>query len=98
MSDSSAQALTLFGGEFRDSERETAFQTERLSETLRHTRLLFILSAVLNVLFLISDWRFYGQPHFYAAVSARLMVVGVSIACYLAARRAKDFRSAEKTM
>lgn len=90
--------LSPFGGEFMDREREAAFQAERLPETLRHIRLLFLLSAILNALFLISDWRFFGQPHFYAAVPARIVVVLIALACLWAAWRAKTFGEAERSM
>lgn len=87
--------LLRFGGEFRDSGREVAFQAARLPETLRQCRLIFLLSALLNALFLISDWRFYGTPHFFVAVPARLAVVFVSLVCMLLIRRAKSFKQAE---
>ncbi|RDJ22301.1 EAL domain-containing protein [Bosea caraganae] len=87
--------LLRFGGEFRDTGREAAFQAARLPETLRQCRLIFLLSAVLNALFLISDWRFHGTPHFFVAVPARLAVVFVSIVCALLIRRVATFRRAE---
>jgi len=89
------ERLLRFGGEFRDTGREAAFQAARLPETLRQCRLIFLLSALLNALFLISDWRFYGTPHFFVAVPARLGVVFVSLVCMLLIRRAASFRQAE---
>ena len=77
-----------FGGEFRDSAMEQAFTVARLDETLRQCRLLFLLSAALNTLFLVSDWRFAGTPHFFVAVPARLCVVAFSLLCFLLVRRA----------
>lgn len=77
-----------FGGEFRDSAMEQAFTVARLDETLRQCRLLFLLSAALNTLFLVSDWRFVGTPHFFVAVPARLCVVAFSLLCFLLVRRA----------
>lgn len=77
-----------FGGEFRDAAMEHAFTAARLDETLRQCRLLFLLSAVLNTLFLVSDWRFVGTPHFFVAVPARLCVVAFSLICFLLVRRA----------
>jgi diguanylate cyclase (GGDEF)-like protein len=85
-----------FGGEFRDPVREAAFQQGRLGETLRLCSLLFLLSAGLNTLFLVSDWRFYGTPHFYVAVPARLAVVAISLVCAWLIRRASNFRQAER--
>lgn len=87
--------LLRFGGEFRDAGRETAFQAARLPETLRQCRLIFLISAVLNTFFLVSDWRFFGTPHFFVAVPARLMVVFASLVCLLLIRRAATFRQAE---
>lgn len=77
-----------FGGEFRDVAMEHAFTVARHDETLRQCRLLFLLSAVLNTLFLVSDWRFAGTPHFFVAVPARLSVVAFSLLCFLLVRRA----------
>ncbi|MBL8573260.1 MAG: EAL domain-containing protein [Hyphomicrobiaceae bacterium] len=70
-----------FGGEFLNGDREAQFRTDRLAETIRHARLLFILSATLNALFLFSDWRFYGTDHFIVAIVARLSVIAVSVFC-----------------
>jgi len=90
--------LTLFGGEFRDPAEEAAFQAERLPETLRHMRLLLFLSACLNALFFASDWRFYGEPHFYPAVTARIVVVLIAIVCFWTISRAATFPQAQKSM
>ena len=84
-----------FGGEFRDSAIESAFKIARLDETLRQCRLLFLLSAVLNTLFLLSDWRFAGTPHFFVAVPARLSVVFFSVVCFSLVRRAVRFEQAQ---
>jgi diguanylate cyclase (GGDEF)-like protein/PAS domain S-box-containing protein len=87
--------LSRFGGEFRDTGREAAFQAARLPETLRQCRLIFMISLVLNVLFLVSDWRFHGTPHFFVAVPARLAIVFISVVCALLIRRVTSFRQAE---
>ncbi len=84
-----------FGGEFRDPTSEGAFRIARLDETLRQCRLLFLLSAALNTLFLLSDWRFAGTPHFFVAVPARLCVVVVSLVCFALMRRAVRFEQAQ---
>lgn len=84
-----------FGGEFRDSAVEDAFRIARLDETLRQCRLLFLLSAVLNTLFLLSDWRFVGTPHVFVAVPARLSVVFFSLVCFALVRRAARFEQAQ---
>lgn len=84
--------FTTLGGEFRDRAREDQFRADRFAEIWRNARLLFALSAILNAIFLLSDWRFAGTPHFYVAVSARLVVVAVSLLCLLLVRRARSIR------
>ncbi|QFU17742.1 putative bifunctional diguanylate cyclase/phosphodiesterase [Microvirga thermotolerans] len=98
MPEASSPSLTLFGGEFSASDREAAFQASRLPETLRHVRLLFLLSAALNILFLVSDWRFFGTPQFHVAVPARLAVVLSALLCLWLLGRASDFRQAQRAM
>lgn len=71
----------LLGGEFQSRALEAAFAWERQADNQQHARLLMLASAILNSLFLFSDWRFYGTPHFLVAVPARLAVVAVSLAC-----------------
>ena len=98
MSETPAQLLTPLGGEFHAPDREAAFQAERLADTLRHIRVLFLLSALLNSLFFLSDWRFYGDPHFFVAIPARAGVVIVSLICFWVVRQVSTFRSAQLTM
>ncbi len=88
--------LSYFSGEFADPAQEAAFQTARLAESRRHARILFVLSALLNALFLISDWRFAGTPHFWVAVPARMIVVGWSLACLALSSRMTSFRAVER--
>lgn len=76
-----AASLSAVGGEFQDKSREQDYLSEILPETIRHARLLFFLSALLNSLFLVSDWRFHGTAHFYVAVPARMVVVAVALCC-----------------
>lgn len=83
-------------GEFRDAARESAFQTERLPESRRHAQLLFLLSAVLNSLFLISDWRFAGTPHFWVAVPARIAIILWSLYCLSLCRHMTSFARVER--
>jgi len=90
--------LNTISGEFACPNREATFRHERLPESVRHGRLLFGASILLNALFLISDWRFYGEPHFWVAVPARLTVVVVSLLCFAVVRHAKTFRFAQRTM
>lgn len=88
--------LSTFTGEFTDRARETAFQEGRLPESRRHARQLFILSVILNTLFLFSDWRFAGTPHFWVAVPARTGVVLWSLACLYFCRYMTSFRAVER--
>jgi diguanylate cyclase (GGDEF)-like protein/PAS domain S-box-containing protein len=94
----SLRLLSPFTGEFLTPEREATFQEERLPETVRHVRLVFLASVLLNTLFLVSDWRFYGQPHFYIAVPARLGVVLIALLCFWIVGRTKTFSQAQKIM
>lgn len=88
--------LSSLTGEFRDPARESAFQAERLPEYSRHARLLFQLSALLNCLFLLSDWRFAGTPHFWIAVPARICVILWSLFCLSLCRRMTSFSAVER--
>lgn len=88
--------LSLFTGEFFCPVQEAAFQAERLSESRRHARALFILSTILNTLFLLSDWRFAGTPHFWVAVPARSLVVLWSLVCLYFSRELTSFPKVER--
>jgi diguanylate cyclase (GGDEF)-like protein/PAS domain S-box-containing protein len=88
--------ISSFTGEFRNRTRESAFQADHLPESRRHARLLFMLSALLNALFLISDWRFAGTPHFWVAVPARVAVVLWSLFCLSLTDRMTSFRAVER--
>ena len=90
--------LSNFSGEFVDPAREAEFQARKLPETINQMRLLLIASAVLNALFLASDWRFYGQPHFYVAIPARCTVVLFSLICLWLNARVTGFAAAQKVM
>lgn len=92
------ERLSSFSGEFKNPVREAAFLAERLPETVRHARLLFLLSAILNTLFFFSDWRFQGEPHFYVAVPARAVVVAIALVCLVAIGHMKDFAGAQRIM
>ena len=90
--------LNSVGGEFAAPDREAAFQAERLPETVRHARLLFVCSILVNTLFLISDWRFAGTPHLWVALPARTCIILVSLAAFVLARRAAGFASLQWVM
>lgn len=92
------RAIGRLSGEFVSPVLETVFTWERLPETLRHARLLMIGSAILNTLFLASDWRFHGTPHFFVAVPARLVTIILAIACLFVLGRIRTPRAAAMTM
>jgi signal transduction histidine kinase/ActR/RegA family two-component response regulator len=92
------QRLSPVAGEFLCPDREAEFRAERLPETIRHAWLLFILSAVLNTLFLASDWRFHSEAHFWVAFPARLAVVGISLACWAMIGKARTFGKAQAVL
>ena len=92
------RSLCRYGGEFHSHTDEVEFQRDRLDETLRHVRLVLTLSAAVNTLFLITDWRFYGQPHFLVAIPARLTLIVVSLLAYLAIRNAKTYGSVQAAL
>lgn len=88
--------ISRLTGEFISAERESAFQEERLPESRRHARMLFLFSALMNTLFLLSDWRFAGTPHFWVAVPARTVIILGSIACLMLSRKMTNFRAVER--
>lgn len=88
--------ISRLTGEFRSAIEEKAFQEERLPESRRHARILFALSVLLNTLFLMSDWRFAGTPHFWIAVPARAFLILSSLICFLLSNRMTSFRAVER--
>lgn len=94
--DQGVNELSTISGEFRSPHREAAFQAERLRDSRRHARNLFVLSAILNSVFLISDWRFYGTAHFWVAIPARLCVIIYSLACVRLCARMTHFSAVER--
>lgn len=93
-----SKRLSPIAGEFVSSEVESLYQAERLPETVRQIRMLFLLSVIFNSLFFISDWRFHGTAHFLPAVTARSAIVAISLICGLISFYVKTFRSAERLM
>lgn len=87
--------LTAIGGEFVDRAQEALFRASRLEESRRHARIVFAASVILNALFLLSDWRFAGTPHFIVAVSARFVVIALGLACLVAIHFARTPRWAD---
>ncbi|SFS01480.1 GGDEF domain-containing protein [Sphingomonas jatrophae] len=82
--------LRTFGGMFRDAALETAFEQDRAPESVRHARGLLGAAVLINLLFLISDWRFHGTPHFWLALSARLVVVAWAATALLLVTRLRS--------
>jgi diguanylate cyclase (GGDEF)-like protein/PAS domain S-box-containing protein len=85
-----AYHLHPISGEFRRASTEGAFRAERLPEPWRQARLAFAFTVVLNTLFLASDWRFYGDPHFFVAVPARLSVIVAALLGWALLARTHD--------
>lgn len=85
-----------WGGEFRDQAREAEYRSGRLPEYVRHVRLLFRWAFFINILFLVSDWRWFGQPRFAFALSARAVIVLASLACLALAGRAQSFPALQR--
>lgn len=93
-----SEKLSSLSGEFANAVTEKTFQKERFPETLRHAKLLFIASAILNTLFFISDWRFYGESHFFIALPARAVVVAISLVCLALVYRAQNFQQMQRIL
>lgn len=79
--------LSEISGEYVDPRMEASFRQERQPEFIRQSRNLFYCSAFFNTLFLATDARFYGDPHFWVAVPARVGVVLASLLALLLLRR-----------
>jgi diguanylate cyclase (GGDEF)-like protein/PAS domain S-box-containing protein len=91
--------LSPITGEFIVGVQESCFRTERLPETVRHARILFALTAILNLLYFVSNWRFdAGQPPFYIALASRGLVVAVAFICFLVIDKVKSLNGAEVVM
>jgi len=85
-----------WGGEFSDRAAERCYRDEHFGETHRHVRLLFLAALTLNLLFLASDWRYSGRPLFPSMLTARWLIISVSLVCLLSATGARTFRTFER--
>jgi diguanylate cyclase (GGDEF)-like protein/PAS domain S-box-containing protein len=85
--------LSQFSGELADAAQERAFRRAGFRESAAQARLLLQLSIALNTLFLVSDWRFFGDQHFFVAVPARCLVIIASIAVYFGVLRCRRFEA-----
>lgn len=79
-------------GEFVLQTSEAEYRSQHLLEFVRHVRTCFCCAALVNPLFLLSDWRFYGQTHFAWAMCGRAAIELASLAGLLALSRATTFR------
>jgi diguanylate cyclase len=84
-----------FSGEFRSQISEAEYRAEHLREFIRQARLGFFSAALINPLFLLSDWRFRGNSHFIAAISSRAALEIASIVCLVLIAKARTFRQHE---
>jgi diguanylate cyclase (GGDEF)-like protein/PAS domain S-box-containing protein len=80
------------GGEYLEPVCEAKYRAKSLPECIRQVRLCFWCTVFVNLCFLFSDWRFYGQPHFYFAISARAVIEGTSLAGLAVLQRVSTFR------
>lgn len=84
--------LHFCGGEYVDPTCEAEYRAEHLPEYAHQVRLCFWCAVVINLLFVFSDWRFYGHRHFYFAIAARAVLVIMSLACLAAMTKVDSFR------
>jgi diguanylate cyclase (GGDEF)-like protein len=70
-----------FGGEYLVRASEEKYRAEHLPEFLHQTQLCFQFTIFINILFVLSDWRFHGQRHFYYAIASRAIIVATSFVC-----------------
>ncbi len=90
--------LNLWTGEFLGQDQEWAYREQRVAELARHARILLVLSALLNTAFLVSDWRFYGQPHFLVALPARGITILIALVCLYLVGRVQTYRSIQAVL
>lgn len=90
------QGLTSFGGEFASPEREATFQAERLPETIRHTRLVLILTAALNLLFFLNDARFAGTDRFAPVLASRFSIIVLAVLGLVLLHRTRTFTGLQR--
>nr|WP_221214414.1 GGDEF and EAL domain-containing protein [Sphingobium fontiphilum] len=78
-------------GEFSNPATEAAFQADRLDESRRNARALFVAATVLDILFLLSDWRFAGTDRFTIVIAARSLVIFTAISSFVALSGVRTF-------
>jgi diguanylate cyclase (GGDEF)-like protein/PAS domain S-box-containing protein len=88
--------ILTYGGEFTTPAREAEYRAERMPECLRHARLVFLYAFVINLLFYLNDWHFYGDPQFYIAIPARTVIVMASLICLLLVGKITGFNRLQR--
>lgn len=78
-------------GEFKEQASERAYRAEHLPEFVRQARSSFLAAALVSPLFLFTDLRFYGHPHFFAAIFSRSTIEFASLLCLFAVTRTRTF-------
>jgi diguanylate cyclase (GGDEF)-like protein/PAS domain S-box-containing protein len=81
-----------YGGEYLEQACEAEYRAKYLPECIHQVRMCFWCTVFVNLCFLFSDWRFYGQPHFYFAIAARTVLEGASLAGLAVIQRVSTFR------
>jgi PAS domain-containing protein len=82
-------------GEFRDVSMEAGYRNARLPESRRAFKLAMLWAFGLNLLFVASDLRFWGQPHLVAALAARGTILAASLAGFALCRPQSSVRRLE---
>jgi diguanylate cyclase (GGDEF)-like protein/PAS domain S-box-containing protein len=90
--------LSPITGEFIIRDDETAFRAERFEATIGHARILFAVIAVLNLLYLASEWRFQEPSTLHLVMALRFFIAGTALAAIFAIGRAVSFGKAELVM
>ncbi len=97
-SDRATERLVGWSGEFCDRDLERVFGAGQLPAFLLHCRRLLIASAILNALFLISDWRFAGTTHFWPAVLCRSAIILTSLGCHTRLHFVQSIANAQRVL
>ncbi|WP_127088653.1 putative bifunctional diguanylate cyclase/phosphodiesterase [Aquabacter cavernae] len=90
--------LNAWTGEFVSRDQERAYRVHRTAETLRHARILGVVSLALNLLFMLSDMRLMGTPHYTVALWSRVGIILVALACLFVLRRTQAYERIEAVL
>lgn len=84
-------AISPLTAEFTDAATERSFLAAHLGDTRRHVGMLLLVYALVDALFLVTDFRFLGQSHLYVAMVARTAILAASaLAAWSILRRTGD--------